>query len=88
MRAEEQIRLLKLEKEESVIKSFDVKFINIEDPKSTTEKLTSGTVQTCQSLKDSSSFYLRITYVSAKEKRMKTFTVDADTLGGKILYFW
>ena len=42
---EEQVRILLLEKEEEVIKSFSVKFINIEESKSTEEVLTEGTVE-------------------------------------------
>lgn len=75
---EEEIRLLKLAKIESVIKSFDVKFINIEESKGTSEVLTKGSVQTCQSKENSKDYFLRITYESLKEKRIKSFRVDAD----------
>lgn len=81
---EEEIRLLKLEKEEKIIKSFDVRFINIEETKTVTETLTKGTVQTCQSLHNNKDFFIRLTYVSLKDKRVKSFKVNADTLGGII----
>lgn len=75
---EEEIRVLKLAMEEKIIKSFDVRFVNIEESKVGTEEYTKGTVQTCQSLSNSKDFFLRITYKSAKDKRTKTFKVDAD----------
>lgn len=81
---EEEIRILKLEKEENVIKSFDVKFINIEESKPGKENLTKGTVQTCQSRENSKDFFIRITYASKTENKMKSFKVEADCLGGII----
>lgn len=83
-RKEEEIRELKLQQEEKIINSFDVKFINIEDTKSSVEVMTTGTVQSCQSLKNNKDFFLRITYNSNKDKQTKTFKVDADRLGGII----
>jgi chromosome segregation ATPase len=81
---EEEIRVLKLEKIENVIKSFDVQFVNIEEHKSTQEILTDGTVQTCQSLENNKDYFLRITYKSQIDKRVKTFKVEADRLGAII----
>ena len=73
-----------MEKEERIIKSFEVQFINIEETKTITETFTKGTVQTCQSLYNSKDYFLRFTYTSSKDKRVKTFKVNADTLGGII----
>ena len=81
--AEEEIRTLKLSQKERIIKSFEVKFINIEKNAEKTEKLISGTVQTCQSLEDKT-YFVRITYKSPKEKRTKSIKVEADSLGGII----
>lgn len=82
-KAEEQIRILKLEKEEKTLWSFKVKFINIEEAKSAKEILTPGTVQTWQSLHENL-YFLRLTYTSNKDKLVKSFKVDADWLGGII----
>lgn len=81
---EEEIRVLKLAQIESVIRSFDVQFVNIEESKSTKEILTDGTVQTCQSLENNKDYFLRITYKSQIDKRVKTFKVEADCLGAII----
>lgn len=81
---EEEIRVLKLATVEKVINSFDVKFINIEESKSTTEVLTKGTVQTCQSLENNKDFFLRLTYTNNKTNQVKSFKIDADHLGAII----
>jgi len=83
-KSEEQIRILKLEKDEKVIKSFSVKFINIEESKDSTQVMTKGTVQTCQSVHSENDYFLRITYVSAKDKQVRSFRIEADRLGGII----
>jgi len=81
---DEEIRQLKISKSETVIKSFDVKFVNIEDAKVSEENLTIGTVQAWQSLENENEYFLRLTYTSKKDKNVKTFTIDAGWLGGII----
>jgi len=81
---EEEVRILRLQKKEAVIKSFEVQFINIEENKSTEQILTKGTVQSCQSLEKSNDYFLRITFVSQKDKTVKSFKVEADKLGAII----
>ena len=46
--------------------------------------MTKGTVQTCQSLFNSKDFFIRLTYTSSKDKRVKSLKVNADWLGGII----
>ena len=75
---EEEIRVLKLAQIESIIRSFKVKFINIEEAKVDQEILVDGTVQTCQSLENDKEFFLRVTYKSNKDKNIKSFKVEAD----------
>lgn len=43
---EEEILQYELQREENIITSFKVKFVNIEESKSKEEILTTGTVQT------------------------------------------
>lgn len=81
---EEEVRVLKLRWEENTIRSFDVKFVNIEESKVGEEVLVDGTVQTWQSRENSKDYFVRITYRSNKDKNMKTFKVEADRLGGII----
>ena len=76
--------MLKLEKEEKVIKSFAVKFFDIEEAKNPEDATTKGKVQTCQSLSDANNFFLRITYISMLEKKVKSFKIEADWLIGNL----